>query len=110
MLLCMLMSLSSSLFLLLLPPSRAVLRSVVGRRFRHRIEAATVSGTSAGFSRGVGFGPGVSYTSWSPSSATGTGSRPPSADGTIDLDDDAIVEDRLVDEPGDEGPPRIDRP
>ena len=28
----------------------------------------------------------------------------------IDLDDDAIVEDRLVDEPGDEGPPRIDRP
>jgi UPF0716 protein FxsA len=96
--------------LLLLPPSRAVLRSVVGRRFRHRIEAATVSGTSAGFSRGVGFGPGGSYTSWSTPSATGTGSRRPSADGTIDLGDDAIVEDRLVDEPGDEGPPRIDRP
>ena len=96
--------------LLLLPPSRAVLRSVVGRRFRHRIEAATVSGTSAGFNRGVGFGPGVDFTSWSTSSASGTGSRRPSADGTIDLDDDAIVEDRLVDEPGDEGPPRIDRP
>ncbi|MFA9565532.1 MAG: FxsA family protein [Acidimicrobiales bacterium] len=96
--------------LLLLPPSRAVLRSVVGRRFRHRIEAATVSGASAGFNRGVGFGPGVDFTSWSTSSASGTGSRRPSADGTIDLDDDAIVEDRLVDEPGDEGPPRIDRP
>jgi UPF0716 protein FxsA len=95
--------------LLLLPPSRAALRSVVGRRFRHRIEAATASGTSAGFGRSAGFGPGVSFTSWTTSSGAGTGFRPRS-DGTIDLGDDAIVDDRLVDEPGDEGPPRIDRP
>ncbi len=96
--------------LLLLPPSRAVLRSVVGRRFRHRIEAATVSGATAGFDRTAGFGPGVGFTSWTTSSGPGTGFRGPRADGTIDLDEDAIVEDRLVDEPGDEGPPRIDRP
>jgi UPF0716 protein FxsA len=96
--------------LLLLPPSRAVLRSVVGRRFRHRIEAATASGTTAGFGRTAGFGPGVGFTSWTTSSGPGTGFQGPRADGTIDLDEDAIVEDRLVDEPGDEGPPRIDRP
>mgnify|MGYP001820680115 FL=1 len=97
--------------LLLLPPSRAALRSVVGRRFRHRIEAATVSGTSAGFGRSAGFGPGVRFTSWTTSSGAGTGTgHRPRSDSTIDLDDDAIVDDRLVDEPGDEGPPRIDRP
>lgn len=95
--------------LLLLPPSRAVLRSVVGRRFRHRIEAATVSGTSAGFGRPAGFGPGVRFTTWTSASGPRPGSRS-RADGTIDLGDDAIVDDRLVDEPGDEGPPRIDRP
>jgi UPF0716 protein FxsA len=94
--------------LLLLPPSRAVLRSVVGRRFRHRIEAATVSGTSAGFSGSAG--PGVGFSSWTTSSTARDGFGPGPGDGTIDLDDDAIVEDRLVDEPGDEGPPRIDRP
>ena len=96
--------------LLLLPPTRAALRSVVGRRFRHRIDAATVTGAPAGFGRGGGFGPGVGFTTWTTTSSTGPGSGRRNADGTIDLDDDAVVEDRLVDEPGDEGPPRLDRP
>ncbi len=96
-------------FLFLLPPSRAVLRSVVGRRFRARIEAATVTGTSAGFG-GSGFrfrtGPGAAG-GFAGGSRTGSGARSRPG-GTIDLDDDAVVEDRLIDdlflEPGNEAP------
>ena len=70
---------------------------------------ATVTGGSAGFRSGFGAtssaGAGFDSTRWD--------------DGTIDLDDDAVVEDRLVDDlrledrggsDGRSGPPQDDRP
>ncbi len=42
--------------LLLLPPTRALFRAALVRRFQGRIEQAVVSGTSAGFAS-AGFGP-----------------------------------------------------